>query len=140
MASMSLLRVLCLRHEQAESEEVVMWLLGRQERAVYGEMLLELLGKRDEEAQVGAGCFLIVAAWVRRLEAFQTCSSSKSSTLRKSPASHPRASGSPGCLCQRRPTHLRVAVPPVPPVHPLLLRDWRIRTLAARSLRLRKMC
>lgn len=70
MASMSLLRVLCLRHEQAESEEVVMWLLGRQERAVYGEMLLELLGKRDEEAQVGAGCFLIVAAWVRRLEAF----------------------------------------------------------------------
>jgi len=132
MASMSLLRVLCLRHEQAESEEVVMWLLGRQERAVYGEMLLEV--------QVGAGCFLIVAAWVRRLEAFQTCSSSKSSTLRKSPASHPRASGSPGCLCQRRPTHLRVAVPPVPPVHPLLLRDWRIRTLAARSLRLRKMC
>ena len=62
MASMSLLRVLCLRHEQAESEEVVMWLLGRQERAVYGEMMLEV--------QVGAGCFLIVAAWIRRLDAF----------------------------------------------------------------------
>ena len=61
--------MLCLRHEQAESEEGVMWLLGRQERAVYGEMMLELLGKRDEEAQVGAGCFLIGAAWIRRLDA-----------------------------------------------------------------------
>lgn len=70
MASMSLVRVLCMLHEQAESEEVAMWLLGRQERAVYGKMMLDLLGKRDEEAQIGAGCFLIVAAWVRRLDAF----------------------------------------------------------------------
>ena len=70
MASMSLLKVLCLLHEQAESEEVVMWLLGRKERAVYGEMMLEIVGKREEEVQVGAACLLVVAAWVRRLDAF----------------------------------------------------------------------
>ena len=70
MASMSVMKVLCLLYEEEESEEVVMWLLTRRERTVYCEMLLDLVAKREEDVQVGAGCFLVVAAWVRRLDAF----------------------------------------------------------------------